>query len=498
MAMDAKSAQSVELEHAKTGDVSVEGQEKQNEFSDDSVEREREKKLLLKIDLHLIPILCLLLLCAFLDRINIGNARIQGLEADLGMSGNDYNIALFAFFVTYVAFEVPCNILLKKIRPSLFLSGIIGGCGIVTIGQGVTQSFAGLVVCRVLIGFLEAGFVPGCVYLISMYYKRHELQWRVNLFYASSIIAGAFSGLLAYAIAHMDGVSGYGGWRWIFILEGACTVLIAVFGYFITPDWPQTAKFLKLEERELLLRRLAMDTPDSAMNHWDRSAAKRIFGDLKIWLGAVMYLGIVTTTYSTSFFTPTILKQLGWTSLRAQYMSIPIYIAAASITLLAAMYSDRLKHRFGFILAGCGLTTIGYGVLLSMHQVSVGTRYFALYLITCGCWLTQPITVVWLNNNLGGHYKRGVGAAIQLSIGNCSGFVSSNIFLPAQAPTYHLGFGVGLAFVWMCVFSAVVLFLWIQRENRLRDTGGRDYRFNLPREEQRNLGDDHPNFRFTN
>lgn len=136
------------------------------------------------------------------------------------MAGSDYNIALFVFFITYILFEVPCNMILKKIRPSVFLSFIIGACGVLTIGQGVTGSFGGLVACRVLIGLFEAGFVPGCVYLISMFYKRHELQWRVNLFYTASILAGAFSGLLAYAISHMAGVANYSGWRWIFILEG--------------------------------------------------------------------------------------------------------------------------------------------------------------------------------------------------------------------------------------------------------------------------------------
>jgi len=89
------------------------------------------------------------------------------LEADLGMAGSDYNIALFVFFITYVLLDVPCNILLKNMRPSVFLSITTACCGIVTIGQGVTKSFAGLVVCRVLIGVFEAGFVPGCVYLIS-------------------------------------------------------------------------------------------------------------------------------------------------------------------------------------------------------------------------------------------------------------------------------------------------------------------------------------------
>lgn len=144
-----------------------------------------EKKLLRKIDLHLIPILWLLFLCAFIDRINIGNARIQGLEKDLKMKGSDYNMydmrpsvaendvanansALFTFFITYILFEVPSNIVLKKLRPSLFLSSIIAVWGCLTVAMGCTKSFAGLVVCRLLIGFFEAGFFPGCIYLISM------------------------------------------------------------------------------------------------------------------------------------------------------------------------------------------------------------------------------------------------------------------------------------------------------------------------------------------
>ena len=149
--------------------------------------------------------------------------------------------ALFSFFITYILFEVPSNIILKKIRPSVFLSSIIVVWGCLTVAMGCVKSFAGLVVCRLLIGFFEAGFFPGCIYLISMCmstlshpyvcfftdnpldYKRHELQWRVNLFFCGSIIAGAFSGLLAYAIAHMNGIAGYSGWRWIFILEGMNT-----------------------------------------------------------------------------------------------------------------------------------------------------------------------------------------------------------------------------------------------------------------------------------
>lgn len=153
------------------------------------------------------------------------------MEKDLKMKGNDYNIALFVFFIPYILFEVPSNIIIKRVAPSAYLSGIMvcwgeerpslerftaahNYTGLATMGQGLVESFGGLVAMRLLIGLFEAGFFPGCVYLISMYYKRYELQRRFTIFFSASIIAGAIGGLLAYGIAHMDGVRGYKAWRW--------------------------------------------------------------------------------------------------------------------------------------------------------------------------------------------------------------------------------------------------------------------------------------------
>lgn len=142
---------------------------------------------------------------------SLGNAKIQGLEKDLKMKGNDYNIALFVFFIPYILFEVPSNIFIKRMAPSAYLSGIMV-CwgkqrlsfkrlqwliftGLATMGQGLVESFGGLVAMRFLIGLFEAGFFPGCAYLISMYYKRYELQRRFTMFFSASIIAGAIGGL---------------------------------------------------------------------------------------------------------------------------------------------------------------------------------------------------------------------------------------------------------------------------------------------------------------
>ncbi|ERF75634.1 hypothetical protein EPUS_04614 [Endocarpon pusillum Z07020] len=460
-----------------------------------------ERRLLWKVDRHLVPILFALFLAAFLDRINIGNARLQGLENDLGMDkdGPKFNIALFMFFIPYILLEVPSNIILKKIRPSLWLSSIMLGWGVITICQGFTQSFAGLVICRVLLGVFEAGFVPGAIYLLSTYYKRHELQLRVSVFFSASILAGAFSGLLAYAIAKMSGVGGYAGWRWIFIVEGSATVVLAAASYWLVPDWPETAKFLRPHERETLIRRLAEDAGAAKMNKWSKGTSRRIFGDVKIWLGAFMYLGIVNTGYGGSFFIPTILNQLGpaWTPVRSQVMSIPIYIVAAVLALATAFLTDRLKHRFAFIIVGCCVATIGYAILLSMTHVSVGVRYAALFLVTGGGYIAQPITLVWLNNNMGGHLKKGVSSAMQIGLGNCGGIIASNIYLPKQKPRYPVGFGVSLGLVGLCALSAIAFFVLIRIENKRRNGGQRDHRLDASPEELENLGDDHPSFRFT-
>ncbi|PKX94190.1 putative MFS transporter [Aspergillus novofumigatus IBT 16806] len=467
----------------------------------DDIDRAAERRLLWKCDLHVVPILTVLFMFAFLDRINIGNARLMGLEKDLGMTGHEYNIALFVFFIPYILFEWDYACLgfvsLFCVVAEVVVSDADGAVGILTVCQGVTKSFRGLVVCRVLIGVFEAGFMPGSVYLINMYYRRHELQWRLNVFFSASICAGAISGLLAYAINNMDGVAGYSGWRWIFILEGLATIVVAVIAKFIVVDWPETARFLTEDERALLLRRLAEDQGEARMDRLDKKSLRRAFSDPKIYLGPLMYFGIVNTGYAVSFFTPTILNQLGYSAVRAQVMSIPVYCVATVIALSAAYASDRLRHRYLFTLAGCLIATMGYVILLCQASVPVGARYFAVFAITGGGYLTQPILMGWLSNNMAGHYKQSIASAMQIGFGNCGGLVASNIFFKEEAPRYTTGYGVSLGMTWICGAACALFLTYLARENRLRNAGRRDWRLELPQDEVENLGDDHPAFRFT-
>ncbi|KAF2868954.1 major facilitator superfamily domain-containing protein [Massariosphaeria phaeospora] len=460
-----------------------------------NIDPEAEKRLLRKCDLHVLPPLFVLFLVAFLDRVNIGNAKIQGLTEDLHLQNSDYNIALFVFFIPYILFEVPSNLVLKRLAPSTWLALIMVLWGISTIGMGLVNTFSGLVAMRALLGFFEAGLFPGCVYLISMYYKRYELQWRITLFFAAGIIAGAFGGLLAFAIAKMDGIRGYRGWRWIFIIEGLMTLLIGIAAKFWVTDWPETASFLTEPERALLIARLSQDSGDAIMNRLDKPAARRIFRDPKIYLGTVAYFGIVNTGYAGSFFIPTIVKELGYTSSAAQIRSIPIFVVATVTAIVAAWITDRLRHRYFFCIFGLCVASVGYILLLAQAHLSAAVKYFALFLVVPGGYITQPILVVWMSNLVSGHYKRSVSAAMQVGFGNIGGIVASNVFLQRESPTYRTGYGVSLGLLWICGVACTALFFLVRAENRKRDRGERDYR--LSEADADNLGDDHPGFRLT-
>lgn len=209
-----------------------------------------------------------------------------------------------------------------------------------------------------------------------------------------------------------------------------------------------------------------------------------------------MFIGVANTGYSASFFIPTILKQLGWTAVRAQVMTIPIYICAFVLTLTCSLTSDLIKHRYAFVMLGTLFSTIGYAILLNTLHVDIWIRYMALFFVASGGFIAQPVCVGWLNNNMGGHVKRGVGSAAQLGVGNIAGLIASNIYLPSEVPTYKTGYSTGLSLVLMTALAATGTFLYCWFENIKRDRGGRDYRLALPAEDVNNMGDDHPAFRF--
>lgn len=392
---------------------------------------------------------------------------------------------------------MPSNLVLRKVRPSLYLSSLMFCWGVINMCMGFVHSYAALVALRVLLGVFEAGVLPGIVYVSSMYYKRHEYQKRMSFFFCSTVVAGAFGGLLAYAIAKISTPT-MGPWRWIFIIEGAVTSFLAIVGAFVIIDWPEQTRYLTAEEKELLRRRMAADVGDVCrMDTLNRFAVRRILRDYKIWLAAFVYMGISVAGLSGTFFLPTILREFNWEAEEAQVRTIPVYVLGAGMMLLGAWASDRLKHRYGFILAGACFSTVGYSMLLAQEGKSRDYKFAGVFFIFGGAYMITPMCLAWLQNNLSGHWKRSVGASAQVMIGNVAGIIGAFIFKKSESPLYPTGYGVALAMMWFGVLCATAMAGLMWRENRKRDRGERDDRLSLPDEDKNNMGDWHPSFRFT-
>ncbi|KAK2026761.1 major facilitator superfamily transporter [Colletotrichum zoysiae] len=436
-----------------------------------------EKKILRKMDTRLIPMLALLYLLSFLDRGNIGNAKIEGLQEDLNITPDQYNLCLTVFFFTYAAFEVPSNLLLKKLRPSVWLPTIMVSWGVVMTLMGIVKNYHGLLVARIFLGLAEAGLFPGVSYYLTMWYCRHEIQFRQALFFSAASIAGAFSGLLAFGIAKMDGVAGLEGWRWLFILEGILTVLVAFMAFFTLHDFPETAKFLSEEERAFVVHRLRYQgqVRGKAGNHvqvvetdgfkwryvWDA------FKDWQIWVNILVYWGIVCPLYGISLFLPTIIRNLNYTSSTAQLMTVPIYITAAVLAVIVAYFSDKLGKRSPFIVGFLCIMIVGFSMCISSSNPKV--VYAGVFIAACAIYPAFPGIISWLSNNLSGSYKRSVGMAIQIGIGNLGGAMASNFYRQKDAPHYVLGHALMLGFIGLGIVAALILIVSYVRVNNARD-----------------------------
>ncbi|KAI9775061.1 MAG: hypothetical protein M1835_005951 [Candelina submexicana] len=455
-----------------------------------------EAKLVRKIDLRVMPFLCILYLLAFLDRVNIANAAVFGLKRDLKLDGKNvqYNTALTIFFVPYIIFEIPSNILLKRLRPHVWLSACMFLFGLVTVCQGLVQNYSGLLTTRFFLGFFETGMFPGCFYLIGMWYKRSEAQRRYTFFFSSTTLAGAFGGLLASAIGKMNGMRGYKGWRWIFILEGVLTCVVAFTFFFLLPDFPEEAKWLNEEERVYVQARLRADQGRSAAER--RIGIRdvgRIFKDFKIFVGGFMYFGLIVPAYGYAFFAPGIIQTFGYSQIQTQLHSVPPWAAAFGFAMLIATFSDFFRHRFLFTLIPIAVSIAGFAILITVHH-NHHVQYAALFLVTMGTYSAMPVIVCWFNMNLGGHHRRSVGSAWQVGFGNVGGIIATYAFLQKDAPNYKPGYSICIAFCCLSAASCCVYAATVWTQNRNRERAPRD--LGLTEFEKTEKGDMNPEYRY--
>ncbi|KAF8553585.1 MFS general substrate transporter [Imleria badia] len=423
-----------------------------------------------KVDSRTIPWLAFLYLLAFLDRTSVGNAKLYNMEEDLHLTDTQYLLCVTLFFISYAIFEVPSNVILKRLRPSVWLSTLMVLWGISMTLQGLVTNFNGLMAMRWLLGMFEAGLFPGVTYYLS-WYRRSEFGVRLAIFFSAATVAGAFGGLLAAAISNMAGIGGKAAWSWIFILEGLATVIAGALSFWIIVDFPDEATFLTEAERTVVIRRLEGDDQFSAGGErlqWRNIVAS--LTDWKTYLYIVVYSGSDMPLYAFSLFLPSIISQVRYKATVANLLTVPVYVLACIFTCAVGFLADRYGNRGLFNLGCLVIAAAGYVILISSRNATLS--YVAVYLAACGIY--PCIRDAWAANSVEGSYKRSVSLAMIISVGNIQGAISSNVYRANQTPWYPMGHGLVLMYICFGLISTVILRFLLKAENARRERGERD------------------------
>ncbi|EFQ34547.1 major facilitator superfamily transporter [Colletotrichum graminicola M1.001] len=458
-----------------------------------------ERKLRLKIDLMIVPTVALLYLFCFIDRANIGNARIAGLEKDLGMKGLDYNATLSIFYISYILFEIPLNILCKLMGPGWFLPLTTLLFGICSIGTAFVHTVPQLMGVRFLLGIFEAAMLPGIAYYLSRWYRRAELAFRLSLYIVMAPLAGVFGGLLASAILRIDHFGSLHSWRMIFAIEGIITICIALVGFFTLTDRPATARWLTQAEKDLAEARVRSERVGQShvLDKMDtRKLLRGILCPVTLSTAFVFLLDNITVQ-GLAFFLPTIVKGIYPMSSveRQQLFTVPPYITGAVFTVLIPFLSWRIDRRQIFFIMSAPMAMVGYIMFLASKDLSV--RYAATFLIASSVFALGALTNAQVSANVVSDTARSSAIGTNVMFGNIGGLISTWSFLPWDGPDYPIGNGLNLATCSIVLLTSTLALIWMKRDNRRREgLNIQEELSGLSQEEESELDWKHPSFRW--
>ncbi|KAK5114718.1 hypothetical protein LTR62_002292 [Meristemomyces frigidus] len=378
-----------------------------------------ERALCRKLDTHILPLLTLMYLFNALDKSNLGNAKTAGLEKDLHMIGtNDYNILLSIFFVPYV----------------------------------LTAPFLGVV-----------GKMYGPIY------RRGELARRLAIFYAASNIAYAFGGLLAFGVFHIKSGS-LPSWKYLFVIEGALSMGMAVIAFIFLPRSAAEATFLTGAEKELAFYRIQVDSSAIVNEKFNLREASRILRHWTSWLILAIEMCLGIPLQSVSLFLPQIVARLGYSTVKTNLYTVAPNITGAVMLLVLAFASDYTRWRFPFVALGFLFTFCGMIIYASIdvkHDLHVA--YFACFMMTWGTSAPSVLLDVWYNNNIADENRRLFLTTLGVPIANLMGVVSSNVFRNQDAPQYIPALATTAAFGATGLVLTLVLGGYMIMDNKRRD-----------------------------
>ncbi len=371
-----------------------------------------------KVAWRLMPLLLACYVIAYLDRVNVGFAKLQMLE-DLGFSEAVYGLGAGIFFIGYFFFEVPSNIILHKVGARVWIGRIMITWGLISSAMMFVDSPQMFYVMRFLLGVAEAGFFPGIILYLTYWYPSHRRGRMTALFMTGIALSGVIGGPLSGAIMkYFDGANQWSGWQWMFLIEGLPAALMGLVVILLLDDRVAKAKWLTEEERALLIRNIAADS-----EHKEEESVFKVMSSGRVWLCAAIYFCSVMGTYGVSFWLPTIIKSMGYKDpLDVGMISVIPYGVSVAVMLLVAKSADRMRERRWHVAIPALLGSLG----LALSVIYAKEPVLAIAALTLG--LSCILTTLPLFWSLPTAFLAGTGAAAGIalinSLGNLSGFVS--------------------------------------------------------------------------
>ncbi|TDL18489.1 sugar transporter [Rickenella mellea] len=437
-----------------------------------SVERKRlERKLLLKLDARM-SILVIIYILNYIDRNNAAAARLRGFEKDLNLKGTEFSTLLSILYVGYILMQVPSNMFLNYIgKPSIYLPVCMMIWGTISVLTGITTNFVGALLTRFFLGFVEAAFFPGALFLISKWYKRDEIGLRTALLYCGSLLSNGFGALIASGILDtMDGKMGRAAWRWLFYIEGALTIFFAFLAIFILPDFPSTSRWLSPIERRLAEKRLAEDVgvgdEEETEGGKRRSGLVMAFSDWRVWWLALALTSMVISLSFNAFF-PTLTKTLGFNTTVTLLLCAPPWIFATLMAFLVTRHSDKTGERFYHII--CPFLVGILGFIIAISTMNTAARYISLFLMAQS-YSGFVTFYAWISGSIPRPpSKRAVALAFINAFSQLGNIAGSYVWPSMWGPSYRNSYAICISTNGLAIFMCYLFRQHLIRANKKLD-----------------------------
>jgi len=413
--------------------------------------------VLAKVRRRLIPFLFLLYIVAYLDRINVGFAALQMNQA-LGFSSTVYGFGAGIFFLSYVLFEIPSNVILARVGARLWIARIMITWGLVSSAMMFVRSASGFYTLRFLLGLAEAGFFPGIIFYLTRWFPAPERARTIAAFMTATLIAGVIGGPVSGALLSLHGAGGLAGWQWLFLLEGVPSIVLGGVVLRVLTDRPEDADWLTDAERAMLIASLHDDAA-VLRAETTRSALR----NPRTWLLATVYFTVPVTLYGIGFFLPQMLKAAsGGTDFAVGLLIAIPYAAGAIAMVIVGKHSDRTGERRWHVLipalvsaSGLVLATLGSGITWSVVTLSIAMLGLASMFGPFWALATSRMT--------------GVGAAASIAlvnaVANTGGFVGPYLLGALNDATHSFAPGIIAIAVMLAAGASLILFVRDDRPN---------------------------------